>query len=401
MRNYKDSDKLRLAVLTTHPIQYHTPIWRRLAQYQDLELHVYFGSDLGVRGYVDKEFGIQISWDLPLLEGYPYTFLSTDPTICESKQLNLKVLNFQKRILAFQPDYVLLTGYYPFTFYLKAAFVLRWLGIPILLRGEATDEALPRSPVKALARHLFLKFLYSQMWRFLVIGENARRHYLARGVSPRRLFWSPYSVDTFFFAEQVQQWLPQRSVVRHTLVFSEDQIVFLYCGKLIPKKDPLIIPAAFRYIGRSLGAPLGLLVVGDGPLLSALEAEMATIPTVQALFVGFQNQSTISRFYSVADCLILPSSWGETWGLVVNEALQFGIPAVVSDRVGCRHDLIIEGETGYVFPTGNALALAQCLEQVVTLLRDRRDAVSKACWQKASEYSLERTVIGIREALYQ
>lgn len=387
----------RLAILTTHPIQYHVPVWRRLAQDQDLEIRVYFGSELGVREHLDKEFGVRFKWDVPLTEGYPCIFLSTNPAICDSSRLDLNIPEFVRQMKIFQPNYALITGYHPFAFYLKAFLVLQCLGIPVFLRGEATDEALARGPLKTLVRHWFLKILYSRITGFMVIGENARRHYLARGVSPKRLFWSPYSTDTDFFEQQVQYWAPLRSKVRRELGFSEEQIVFLFCGKLIQKKNPLIIPAALKHISKTVEHRIGLLFVGDGSLRSTLESEMAAT-SVKVSFVGFRNQSEISRFYSAADCLILPSSWGETWGIVVNEALQFGIPAVVSDKVGCRHDLIVEGTTGYVFRSGDAFDLAQRLEEVVDLLHHRRIEVRKACRLKVEDYSVEKAVRGIREA---
>ena len=44
---------------------------------------------------------------------------------------------------------------------------------------------------------------------------------------------------------------------------------------------------------------------------------------------------------------------GETWGLVVNEAMNFGLPVLVSDMVGCKDDLVEENGNGFVFQTGD------------------------------------------------
>ena len=70
-------------------------------------------------------------------------------------------------------------------------------------------------------------------------------------------------------------------------------------------------------------------------------------------FVPFLNQTEIPTAYAAGDVLVLPSfGSGETWGLVVNEAMNLGTPAIVSDHVGCGPDLVIPGETGWVFEAG-------------------------------------------------
>jgi hypothetical protein len=69
----------RLAVVASHPIQNQAPVWRGLAATAGLDVHVYFGSDHSVRGYKDPGFGVEFKWDVPLIDGFPYTFLSTGP----------------------------------------------------------------------------------------------------------------------------------------------------------------------------------------------------------------------------------------------------------------------------------------------------------------------------------
>jgi glycosyltransferase involved in cell wall biosynthesis len=116
-------------------------------------------------------------------------------------------------------------------------------------------------------------------------------------------------------------------------------------------------------------------------------------------FIGFLNQSEIVRAYVAADCLVLPSDAGETWGLVVNEAMACGLPAIVSDQVGCGPDLIHEGETGATFPMGDVTALAK---RMVEFAADPDALV--AMGQRAqrlvlSDYSVERAVEGTLDAI--
>jgi glycosyltransferase involved in cell wall biosynthesis len=390
----------RLAVIATHPIQYQAPLWRSLAQTPEIDIQVYFGSDFSIRGFKDPEFGVTFAWDVPLTEGYPHTFLCPDPEINGYADLKLPIAELKKRLEAFQPDYALLTAYSPLPFYLKAILTLRTLGIPILLRADATDVAVARSALKTFSRNVFLKILYRQIAGFLAVGYNSRHHYLSRGIPAERIYYSPFNIDSQLLDKQIKDCEGRGAQIRREFGFAEEQFVFIFAGKLIPTKNPLIMVEALRILARSGGAGLGLLVMGDGLLRRQFEAGMAAIPEIKAVFAGFQNQSQLGRFYSAADCLVLPSQ-GETWGLVVNEALQFGLPAVVSDRVGCWRDLVIPGETGYVFPGGDAAALADCMSRVISLLELRGDAVREACRHKAGEYSVERAVAGIRQCLVE
>ena len=113
--------------------------------------------------------------------------------------------------------------------------------------------------------------------------------------------------------------------------------------------------------------------------------------------IGFVNQTELGQVYAVADCLVLPSGFAETWGLVVNEALATGLPVVVSDAVGCAPDLLREGESGYMYPLGNVSGLAAALERV----RQRKAAGydwGPACRAIVSEFSYDAMTAGLVRA---
>jgi glycosyltransferase involved in cell wall biosynthesis len=103
-------------------------------------------------------------------------------------------------------------------------------------------------------------------------------------------------------------------------------------------------------------------------------------------------------FYSIADIFVLPSGTGETWGLVVNEAMNFGLPVIVSDIVGCSSDLVHCGRNGFVFKMGDINELSQYLK---ILIEDdnKRIAMGKASIEIVSDYNYEAVVKGIKQAV--
>ena len=144
-------------------------------------------------------------------------------------------------------------------------------------------------------------------------------------------------------------------------------------------------------------APLALLMVGDGELRADCEA-FAREHCLPVTFAGFLNQCEMPGAYAAADCLVLPSDHGETWGLVVNEAMACGLPAIVSDRVGCHPDLVIEGQTGHVFPCGDAAALAQVMRQSAAD-PERLATMGRSAQEHVQRYSISGLVGGTLAAL--
>jgi glycosyltransferase involved in cell wall biosynthesis len=150
----------------------------------------------------------------------------------------------------------------------------------------------------------------------------------------------------------------------------------LFCGKFIPKKRPLDLVKAAALLMKDGRLPkLHLLFTGSGELGPELRAACHVVFDAETLnfqlstfnmeaprasFAGFLNQTQISEAYIAADCLVLPSDYGETWGLVVNEAMASGLPCVISDHCGSAEDLGTK-PPNQTFPFGDCAALADCL----------------------------------------
>lgn len=176
--------KLRLAYFVTHPIQYQAPLLRRIAKESDIDLKVYFFSDISVRGHLDPGFGVRVKWDVPLLDGYQHEFL---PRKRDSGRLSFtRPLNWgiYKRLRDGQYDAVWVHGY-AMASALQVILAARQLGIPVLMRAESTLFDRPRSRLKIAIKSLFFRTLKTSISAVLSIGEaNSAywRHYLGDGV---------------------------------------------------------------------------------------------------------------------------------------------------------------------------------------------------------------------------
>lgn len=385
---------IRLAIVNTHPIQYYAPVWRELSATPALDVHVFYGSDFSVRGYRDPEFGVGVEWDVPLTDGYAHTFLRRSSSVGSDA---LSAEGLQKGLQSFRADVALLTAYMP-SFWWRAFAQVRRTGVPVLLRAEVTDAALRRGRAKQWLRSGLLSWLYSRCARLLAIGENARRHYLSHGVPSERIGWSPYCVDDGMLGPQVAAYGAQRDRLRRAMGFRDEHTVLVFSGKLVLKKDPMTLARALHLLDHATRERMGLVVMGEGELRGEFEAACRHALGDRCRFVGFVNQSELGACYAAGDCLVLPSAFGETWGLVVNEALQFGIPAIVSDRVGCHPDLIAEGRTGYVFPAGDAEALANRISQVAQRPAQRIRSMRRKAQDRVRAYSVAEAAAGIRDA---
>lgn len=390
---------MTLVVIASHPIQYQAPIYKTLHSKLQVPTTVIYGSDFSVRGYDDKEFGTKFAWDVDLLEGYESVFLAQgDNAPASVKEVTAdglaKALKDQNSARA-----ILLLGYH-FRFDLKAFWLAKQTGLPLLFRSETTDHARSRTGIKSLLRDNFLKWFYQQFSYMLYIGKNSLQHYKRLGVREERLIFAPYCVNDVAFRLDNESKRQLRKQMREELAISPDKIVILYSGKIVHRKGTDLLINAARNLPETLRNQIVLVFLGDGELRSAMQALVqSSNPKLDARFTGFQNQSKLSQYYYVADMLAVPSRYDETWGLVVNEGLMHGLPVVVSDKVGCAPDLIKPGVTGEVFESESVESMAAALERAYQLVKN--PSTQSHCKNLVAGYSVEAAAKGIEQAYRQ
>jgi glycosyltransferase involved in cell wall biosynthesis len=383
-------DVTRLGVVSTHPIQYQVPWFGALAADPLLDLHVGYGylPDARAQGV---GFGTAFEWDLPLLDGYRSTELArrnAQPQL--STFLGIRLRNVADWLHAQRFDALVVTGWNSYAL-VQAALAARRLGLPLLVRGDSNDLRRRSLPARLFHR-TFLRFFDA----FLVVGKSNRRFYRRSSVPESKLFDCPHFVDNERLARQHAEALPRRAERRYGWGIPADAVCALFAGKLVEVKNLPELFAALR-LAVARTPRLHLLVAGEGPLGGELRAT-ATRERLPVTFAGFLNQSEIPAAYAAADFLVLPSH-SETWGLVVNEAMACGLPAIVSDGVGCAEDLVEPGVTGFVYRAGSAEELAARLVAMTGDDEARRAMGERARQRVLACYSVERAVEGTLAAL--
>jgi len=266
---------------------------------------------------------------------------------------------------------------------------------PVLLRTES-EHIRPRSRLRRATRQGVVRILTRLTAGFLVIGSANRDFYLSVGVSEDRLFNTPYAVDNEFFDQTRATVMPRRAQIRAEMGFPEDLPVIVFSAKLIDRKRPLdIVEAVARLAGE--GTAVGLLIIGEGTLRDDIESMVRTRQLPYVHLTGFVNQTGLSRYYAAGDVFVLPAEF-DTWGLVVNEAMLFRMPAIVTDMVGAGRDLVEDGVTGYVYKVGDIDALADRLKRLVRNGQCRTE-MGEAARAKVVAWSFDEDVAGILNAL--
>lgn len=383
----------RLAVLTSHPIQYQAPLLRFLAQTGEIDLTVFFCARVGAETYLDPGFGVPVQWNTPILDGYRHVFL---PNIAIRPSVNrfFGLINpsFVAHLARGQWDALLVHGYAHATNWL--AFAAAWArGIPVLLRGELSTVR-PTSGTRRAVRSVVLRQLFRRVSAFLTIGTYNAESYRALGVPPEKMFHTPYAVDNESFRAQADALRPAREEIRLRLGVPMDRVLLLFCGKFIPRKRPLDLLAALGRPGLER-AVAGF--VGDGELRAAMERQAQHLGPGRVRIFGFKNQRELAEYYTAADAFVLPARF-ESWGLVVNEAMCFGLPVVTTTGVSAARDLVQDGWNGYVHDPGDVDGLARALQHLVRS-DEARELMGRRSRERISGWSNAACVEGITAAL--
>jgi len=382
------SGSIRLTVVQTHPVQYVAPWFRYIHEAcADIDLTVLYATEPSPMQQ-GVGFGREVEWDVPLRDGYVSRVLrptAPDTNVGAESFWGADAPGVGAALLESRPDAVLVMGWHSST-YARAMYTCRRHRIPVMVRGDTNLLSAPTG-LRHSAWIARTRWLLSQFDACLSVGTRSGALYRYFGVPDTRIFEAPHSVDDALFAQAAARRRScERAALRERFGLRPTSFVPLFAGKLEDVKRPL----DFIRAAAALRPAPEILLAGSGRLEPECDA-LARQLDVKVVALGFVNQTQMVDVYAAADCLVLPGR--ETWGLVVNEALAAGLPAIVSDQAGCAPDLITPS-TGVVAPLGDIGALTSSLASV----RDRIEAgenFEAACQAVSARYSIERATDGL------
>ncbi len=427
----------RLAIITTHPIQYNAPFFRKLAESGEIDLKIFYTWARGAGDKHDPGFGQTVEWDIPLLEGYPYMFvknISVRPGSHHYKGIICPSLIDE--IKAYYPNAILIYGWH-FHAHLRAMRYFKGK-IPVWFRGDSTlmdydyktlkevcsffinksqlartrslkDYETSGTPnlgkveflnhklqitnffiaifsfLKFTLRKLYLTNIFRHIDKAFYVGIHNKAYFKAHGLKEEQLIHMPHAVDNEFFSLHHDSREKTARDWRKTLGIADNDFVVLFAGKFEPKKNPELLVKAIIEINEQAittshlqifkfsNFQIHLIMVGNGILEQELRHLTDTKKYIH--FLPFQNQTNMPVVYRLGNVFCLPSI-SETWGLGLNEALASGRPVIASDKVGGAPDLITDGVNGYIFQSNNQRELQGKIMLAIKLVASEFDDIS-------------------------
>jgi len=378
----------RLAVVISHPIQHFVPLFVRLARAAEVELKVFYCCDWGVREYADSGFGKSVAWNIPLLDGYDFEFLSIRRRPRSLGFFEIDNPLVAERLAAFASDAVWVHGYAHRTSWR----VLRWArknSAAVLYFGDS-ELLSPRGHVAAMIKRIVLPRFFRQCDGFLTIGDNNEDYYRHYGVADAKMYRGAFPIDVDRFRNSINSLsADDRYRLRAERGLSADAVVVLFVGKLIDIKRPFDFVEAIARLQNSTPRIEGL-IVGSGPLESQIRRRIHELKLEDRIkMTGFVNQSEIPQMLWLGDILAMCSE-KDPHPLAVSEAMSVGNAIVASDRIGCvgPTDAARPGRNVLTYPCGDVESLAARL-QTLAVDTAQRESMRNESWELAQFQDVE------------
>ena len=383
--------KKKLAIISSHPIQYNAPLFSLLHKRNKIYIKVFYTwGSTALEEKFDPGFGETIEWDIPLLTGYNYLFINNTSTKPGSHHFN-GIINptLINDIETFEADAILVYGW-NFKSHLK---VLRYFHnrLPVFFRGDSTlmnDQPF----YKKLARKILLRFIYRHVDFAFHVGSENRKYFKEYGLKDNQLILSGHAIDmqrfstnNFEIVEKAKQW-------KQNITHSKNAIVFLFAGKFEQIKNLSLLIKSFNALKKE---DVHLIIAGSGLLEKELMVMAEENNNIH--FLPFQNQSEMPALYHIADIFVLPSL-SETWGLSINEAMACGKAILISDKCGCATDLVKENINGFIFKNNNEIDLLEQMNKII-FNKQKLEIMGKQSSDIIEQYSFENICLALENTL--
>jgi len=316
---------------------------------------------------------------------YPYELISKGAY--EDVPIFRLIYSLVSKTIASKSDVVVLAGYHRIEYWAQL-IAARFSRKTVIVFCDSTYLDKSRTWLRGVLKRLF----FGNCDGFFCYGVRSMEYLKWYGVPETKIAIRCQA------AALPHDYVPANALEKRLAAIGEGgPAVFLYVGRLAKEKNLSVLIEAFRIISGELPSAT-LRLVGSGPEELELKRKVENLELQHKVkFVGPLSGESLFEEYARATCLVLPSA-SEPWGLVVNEALSFGCPAVVSDSCGCVPELIQVGRTGFEFSTFDAADLAAKLR--LTCHPDfPRDHVARRCIELMQQFNPQAAASAILQGL--
>ena len=351
----------KVLFITNYPSPYRVKFFDELGKVTDLT--VVFSDRIA-----DKKHR-NASWYIASEGHFRMVQLERHVASFRGKSMCLDVIDWVKKDF----DAIVVCGYSNPTMMLAMAY-MRSQKIPFTME---VDGGLVRQESGIAYR--FKKLLVTSASRWFSTGKKTTEFLVHYGANPEKVVEYPFSslMASDLLAEVVS---PEEKAALRRELGIEDAHVILSIGQFIHRKgfDVLLRAAA------QMKSEAGIYIVGGEPTEEYLKmCEQLQLKNVH--FCGFMKKEELARYYRAADLFVLPTR-EDIWGLVINEAMAYGLPVITTDRCVAGLELVEEGVNGHIVPVDDHTALA---EKIDAAMAGDLAQMGKISLEKVRAYTLE------------
>ncbi len=385
--------KIKFYYIAPHPVPYHIGIYKELAKLGNLDFKVIYEDDIGIKPTYVAEFKKEIKWDIDLLSDYPHEFMKNYSTKPHGGFLSRINFGIFKVFYIDKPDIIILMSYVTFSDWLIMALA-KITRTKIIFRGEATLRGTENNPtLKQKLKYIFLKNWLKMCDVVMYSCSGNKVYFKYYGVDEEEMLPIPCAVDNVFFQNERKKYIGKENHIRNILGIAEDDFVILFSARFTTRKRPLDLLNALVLIDNK---NITVLFVGDGFERDRMELFVKK-NNLKAIFVGFKNQSEISKYYSIADLDIVASDYDPS-PKAMNEAMNFELPIIVTDITGTSLDLVKNNENGFIIKVGDLDTLSNKIDYL-NKNREIAREMGKKSLSIVSEWTSEKDANFINEAI--
>ncbi len=347
--------KYNIAIFDMAPSHYRTPIYTMLAKKNNIDFTVYFSSDYGTKKQFNSEYNTRIKWEIDLSK-FKHKFLTNyylgNPELKPSRLWNLGTV---KEIIKNKFDAVVIVGYSPVSHKL-AIITARLMNIPIILKEEI-DLFQKNNSIKWKIKDIAFKLFFKKIGAFIYGYKKNKEFYKYYGSEREKLFFFPCAVNNEMLQYQRKN-LSSKVALRMKLNIPKNKLVGVLIGRLVKGKNSMDAVRAFERLSNKAF----LLIIGDGEDKEKIKKYIIKKNIKNIKLVGFVPQSKIGNYLKASDVYMLPSEIDRS-SKSLNDAMNFGLVPIVSDKVPTAQDLIKGKKTGFIHKNGD-------IENIIEILRE-------------------------------